>query len=71
MLRAGWPGNRGSIAGWSERFASSPKHHDRLWGPHVVRLGLNTVTATANQWLGVHWECLRRQTGQQKYIIVL
>jgi hypothetical protein len=47
MLRAGWPGKRGSIAGWSERFASSPKHLDRLWGPHVLRLGLNTVTTTA------------------------
>jgi len=60
MLRAVGPGNRGSIVGWSERFASSPKHPGRLWGPHVLRLGLNIVTATANQWLGVYRELMRQ-----------
>ena len=68
VLRVGRPENRGSIAGWSERFDSSPKHRGRLWDPHVLRLRFNIATATANQWVGIYRELLRRQTIKQKYI---
>ena len=69
-------GNLGTISAFAYRHRETKKHlcrggrsqdlPDTDFQPAIRHLGLNIVTATANQWLGVYREFLRRQTSEKK-----